>query len=198
MESWKIRHPRWEQKVWREEDLFSLSLTGELCKRFESNPVFVCDIARTEIVFQSGGIYADVDIELLRPINYMRYAPQILGCRLDLGSGAEDAPTTCFFGFPAGSPFLKAAIESFIQFVESIPDGQAYHPETNGIDGRWEGVWRLNPIPFNFHHCFRFSRTIGHRSYMIDKTRAELFGIHHLKNTWRGSKIEADPLEAKG
>lgn len=71
--SWRDRHPRWLFNVWGEDDLFDLT-NQELFDSARSlapgsEGQFCSDIARYEILHRHGGVYVDVDMECLKPID---------------------------------------------------------------------------------------------------------------------------------
>ncbi len=70
---------------------------------------FVSDYARLDVVHQYGGIYFDMDVELIAPIEQMQYATAFF-CRqndghMDLGSG---------FGAIKAHPFVKELLDSYV------------------------------------------------------------------------------------
>lgn len=180
--SWRKYQPGWDQIIWRDEDVFNLPLTGELCRGFQSFPVFASDIARAEIVFNHGGFYADCDIELLRPVDFfLESGGPVVGKRVNYRKPSKNGAVGFFFGFPAGHPFLKKTIEHFRGLVPTLEEGFPYKPERNGIDGFWQD--NLPPsIPFQWLANFRGS-LLGKKTFMF--AREELFAIHHLMGSWK-------------
>ena len=69
MESWKRFCPDWEFKLWNESnlDLESCDYIREAYKG--KKYAFVSDVVRLEKLYQYGGVYLDVDVELLKPID---------------------------------------------------------------------------------------------------------------------------------
>ena len=71
IQSWKIHCPDWEIIEWNEDnfDVTSIQYMKEAyeCKKY----AFVSDVARLLIVYQSGGIYLDTDVELLDNIEFL-------------------------------------------------------------------------------------------------------------------------------
>ena len=65
-ESWQRFHPTWEYKLWKDEDIDSISLTKK--DIFDASPNYAnkSDIFRYEILRQQGGLYADTDFECLK------------------------------------------------------------------------------------------------------------------------------------
>lgn len=69
IESWKKFCPDYEIKRWDESNLdinkYQFAQDAYQAKKF----AFVSDVMRTEILFNEGGIYLDIDVELIKPIN---------------------------------------------------------------------------------------------------------------------------------
>ena len=69
IESWKKFCPDYEIKRWDETNLdvnkYQFTKDAYQAKKF----AFVSDVFRTEILYNEGGIYLDIDVELIKPID---------------------------------------------------------------------------------------------------------------------------------
>ena len=69
IESWKKYNPDFEIHEWNEDnyDVYKISYSSQAyhAKKY----AFVSDFARFDILFNEGGIYLDVDVELLKPLD---------------------------------------------------------------------------------------------------------------------------------
>lgn len=69
IESWKKFCPDYEIKKWDETNLdinkYQFAKDAYEAKKF----AFVSDVCRTEILYNEGGIYLDIDVELIKPID---------------------------------------------------------------------------------------------------------------------------------
>lgn len=69
IESWKKFCPEYEIKRWDESNVdigkYNFSRAAYDAKKF----AFVSDVLRTEILYNEGGIYLDIDVELIKPID---------------------------------------------------------------------------------------------------------------------------------
>ena len=69
IDSWKKFCPDYEIKRWDETNLdinkYEFSKEAYAAKKF----AFVSDVFRTEILYNEGGIYFDIDVELIKPID---------------------------------------------------------------------------------------------------------------------------------
>jgi mannosyltransferase OCH1-like enzyme len=70
-ETWRLHHPKWALKLWRDEDLPPLACQA-LFDRADSFKVKY-DIVRLELLRQQGGVIIDLDVEALRPIDPLLY-----------------------------------------------------------------------------------------------------------------------------
>ena len=68
VESWKRMHPKWEHRLWTEDNLPLNPLRPEVLERLRA-PVERADILRLEILYTHGGVYLDTDLECLRPLD---------------------------------------------------------------------------------------------------------------------------------
>ena len=68
IESWKRLHPKWEHRLWTEENLPLNPLRPEVLERLRA-PVERADILRLEILYTHGGVYLDTDLECLRSLD---------------------------------------------------------------------------------------------------------------------------------
>lgn len=71
IESWKKKCPNYEIKRWDESN-FDIS-QNKFCESAYNNKAwaFVSDYARLKIIYEYGGIYLDVDVELLKNLDFL-------------------------------------------------------------------------------------------------------------------------------
>ena len=68
IDSWRRHHPKWEHRLWTEENLPEDPIRPEILERLRA-PVERADILRLEILYRRGGVYLDTDLECLRPLD---------------------------------------------------------------------------------------------------------------------------------
>lgn len=72
-ESWRARHPGWAYRLWTDEDLDELVRTRapELWPLYQAYPYAIqrVDAARYVILREFGGLYADLDLVCLKPVD---------------------------------------------------------------------------------------------------------------------------------
>jgi len=77
--SWKKFMPDWEIKEWNEEN-FDVNQIQYTKEAYENKKyAFVADFARFYVLEKYGGVYMDVDVELIRPLDDLLHNKTILG-----------------------------------------------------------------------------------------------------------------------
>lgn len=119
MESWRRHHPHWTHRLWTDEDnqrlvdehYPDLSAQYAACR----HGIQRADIARCLILHRHGGVYVDLDVECLRPLDGLISG----GTCVTVAEPPQHAawmgqPTTisnAFLAASPGHPLLAAAIE---------------------------------------------------------------------------------------
>jgi mannosyltransferase OCH1-like enzyme len=114
LESWKRFFPDYEIKCWDESnyDINKNLFTKEQYE--QGNYAFVSDFARLDIVCQYGGLYFDIDVEVIKPFDDL--PEQFFGFDRFLNEeGKMCFGVNCGSGFRcrAGHPLIKRMIETF-------------------------------------------------------------------------------------
>ena len=75
VESWKKLNPDWQYILWTDEemDVFVKKYFPEIHGVYVSYPtnIFRADLFRLLVVYQMGGVYADLDMECLKPLDFL-------------------------------------------------------------------------------------------------------------------------------
>ena len=66
--SWETHHPRWEHRLWGDDDLASLEIEAAAFDRAPDASAR-SDIVRHHVLARHGGVYVDTDVECLRPLD---------------------------------------------------------------------------------------------------------------------------------
>lgn len=113
--SWQKMCPDYEIIEWNE-DNFDVHMNAytEMCYN-ERRFAHLSDYARLLILRDNGGLYFDVDVEILRPFDSLLDAPAFFGFE-----GTDHVNTGCGCGAEAHNP----AIEAMIRRYDSLLDGQ--------------------------------------------------------------------------
>lgn len=129
--SWHRLHPEWDYRLWQEEDLPELQNQDLYDRAPELAPGFVgqlrADIVRYELLYLHGGVYVDVDMEALRPIDELLEPGVWQGPE-------EDRPRTpeVFFGWEVMQAHFRWVNNAIIgatvlhplmfQLIENLPE----------------------------------------------------------------------------
>ncbi len=113
IESWKKYCPDYEIIEWNE-DNFDVHMNGytEMCVR-EGKWAFLSDYVRLLVLYHEGGIYFDVDVELVRPIDELHQNPSYFGFETD-----QYINTGLGFGAEAGNVVLKQMIAEYDELLD--------------------------------------------------------------------------------
>ena len=104
MDSWRELHPGWAFRLWTNETLPELP---NLQFQFDRAQSWAgkADIARYEILLAEGGVYIDVDLMCLKPID-----PLLVDCEAFVPLSCCGATNTIFGGTP-GHPMLREIVD---------------------------------------------------------------------------------------
>jgi len=109
MESWKIYCPDYKIIEWNELN-YDISKNKYMYEAYKNKKWgFVPDFARVDIIYSEGGVYFDVDVELLKPID------ELLELHGFMGVEASSNLVNLGLGFAAekGNEILKAIMDDY-------------------------------------------------------------------------------------
>lgn len=184
IDTWRKFCPDYKIIEWNEDncDIDSCRYAAEAYRHGKYG--FVPDYFRLKTIYEQGGIYLDVDVELLKPLDELLY--------LDAFACFEDNEHVAFgggFGAKKGLPLLKEMYqiyeeESFIHFdgtfnLIASPVYQTSVLKKYGLicDGHMQIIEKMTILPMNF--LIAKSGRTG-KLYITDQT----FSIHHYAATW--------------
>lgn len=105
-ESWLRHHPRWEHRLWTEENLPAGLRRREAYERLRV-PAERSDILRYELLWRFGGVYVDTDFECLRPLDPLIEGLEFFTAPLKPNGWVNNA----FIGSVPGHPLLDRALD---------------------------------------------------------------------------------------
>lgn len=118
MESWKKVLPDWTFVEWNE-DNFDISAWPYAREAYDIKKyAFVSDIARLYALYHEGGVYLDVDVELLKPLDPFLHHTAFGGYE-----GGKDI-TTGLIGAEKGSAWVKELLSLYEGKHFVLPDGR--------------------------------------------------------------------------
>ena len=132
IESWKKYCPAYEIIEWNENN-FDLTENRYAREAYEQKKwAFVSDYARLKIVYEQGGIYMDVDVELIKPLDELTELDGYMGFEKEI-DGQMWIATGLGFGARAGHPIVGALLKDYedIPFIKE--DGRL---DTESCPGR--------------------------------------------------------------
>jgi mannosyltransferase OCH1-like enzyme len=115
LESVKKYLPDWQCKVWMDEDIPSLRLINQKYYDQEVNYGAKSDILRYELLYTFGGVYLDVDMVLVKPLDILHYTYEFY-------TGLHPSPTkdvlgSAIIGSAPGHPIMKHCIDSIKDYT---------------------------------------------------------------------------------
>ncbi|MBI4485353.1 MAG: hypothetical protein HY655_05025 [Acidobacteria bacterium] len=111
-QSWRKHHPEWEMRLWREDTLPPLSCQAEYDAVV--NIKRCVDIARLEILRQCGGVFVDMDVEALRPLD-----PLLRGVSAFVGRVGDHHVGNQVLGAVPHHPFFERAVARLASSVRA-------------------------------------------------------------------------------
>lgn len=123
--SWKKHFPDYEIKEWNESN-FDISCCAYVQEAYAARKyAFVSDYARYWILEREGGIYFDVDVEVVKPFTDVLNRGAFMGCEfphdtlftLSVNPGLG-------MGIEAHHPFLQEILKTYGEMSFMLPDGE--------------------------------------------------------------------------
>ena len=192
MESWKKYLPDYEFIHWSFKN-FDKSSCKWVSDAFDNKKyAFAADYIRLYALYNYGGIYLDMDVEVLKSFNPMLNLDAMICWQKDIG-GLEVAA----FGAPKGAPWVKDCLDYYNERVFIKADGK-FDMRTlpNIVEGQLrkcnyelkdvksiEEASNLNgPSSIPVFPCDYFSP----KSYKTQKLyiKPESYSIHHFAGSW--------------
>lgn len=184
LESWKKNAPDYDIRIWNLE-----TYDPDQCLFFEQaidhrNWAFASDYARADLLRRYGGIYLDLDVEMLRPIDDLIYNDAYMSFesldRIECGSGMGARP---------GHPIIQEICESYEKRPYLKADGtwdSSTCPvrytqviEKHGLkkNGGFQFVDDITVYPFEVLTGKSFDTGIIYRSELS-------YTVHHHNGSW--------------
>lgn len=184
-------HPDWTYRLWTDEDnlAFVASELPDFLGVFTRLPknIMRADAIRYVLMYKLGGLYLDLDFEMLKPFDLTQY-----DCVLPLETDGEFGPTSrvgnAFFASAPGHPFFKAVLDDLRAHP---PIGEDVNVLTatgplyiTSVLQRLEGRGQLN-LCTPGRELFNPTIPRSTRAYRALVARGVSYGIHHCHGSWR-------------
>lgn len=191
MKSWKEKLPDYEFVLW-DLERFDVNSSRWVKEAFEAKKyAFAADYIRLYAVCHYGGIYMDMDVEVVKPFDDLLASPYILG--LESENGVEAG----VFGAEKYNPFLVKCLAYY--------EGRAFLQEDSTFDmrplpdiffevltGNYVLAGRNSvDIPLDSRTMYLFpSDYLTAKSYHTGKIEVteHTYTIHHFAASWHGAK----------
>lgn len=107
---WKKLHPTWEVKVWSYDDFLPYFGDSQYIKDALKNKryAFLADYFRLKVLYEFGGVYADSDVEMLKPLDGFLDSHIFTGFIFDCLVGPE------IIGAEPKNPIIKDLLDKLI------------------------------------------------------------------------------------
>jgi len=171
----KALHPDYEYRLWTDADLTPKNFTT--LEYIHSTPVYAqkADIMRYEIIYRHGGVYLDIDFEILKPLTGL-LTEDFVVCNED--AHINKYMTNAFIYSVPGNPDLKKCVDNICTCSlgggkVNVATGPWYFRKNISLEGA-----RVLPTHTMYptHYMQR-----GHRP---SKFLEDTYGMHHWDKNW--------------
>lgn len=184
-------HPDWEYKLWTDED--NLRLVKEELPDFVDvftglpKNIMRADVIRYVLMYCRGGLYLDLDYEMLKPFDLLQY-DCVLPQETEGEFGPDSLIANAIFASAPGHPFFKAVLDELRSKRPTDPDanvltttGPAF---ISGVLQRFVRDGReMIFVPPGPLFTPRIPRSAKQYSALVKS--GEAYGIHHCHGSWR-------------
>jgi mannosyltransferase OCH1-like enzyme len=203
----KELNPGWKYQLWTDADNDAFVKTNfpEFYPVFKgfSREIMRADVIRYLIMYKSGGVYLDLDYEVLAPFDFGNHQLVLPFNRSKAFGDAQDDIGNCFFASEPGHPFWADVIRElsehppvvtdYTQIVEAtgprlltrvynqnkyeniyLPDRLVYHPPSPKNKKEADAI-RTNGISLGIHHTWGSWKERWSMAYLKTKLK-KIFG----------------------
>jgi hypothetical protein len=199
--SWRHHHPGWEYRLW--DDAANEALIAEHYPEFlgyfrNATPsILRIDLVRLAYLHRFGGVYADLDYEVVRPLNDLLETPHVIVGREHNGIGrtlrGRDYAINALMASPPGHPLWLEVMRGMVQTYRPrrILERHTSHVIRMGIavlddhaESRLQSHGDVTILASTaFYPSGPTERIADHRRR--DSVAQRSYGIHHYDNSWR-------------
>ena len=200
----KALHPDWEYRLWTDDmnDEFVQSNFPEFYPIFQNYPenIMRADVIRYLIMDKMGGLYLDLDYEMLQPFDLIDKAVVLPWNRQLRLNNPYDGVGNCFFASEPHHPFWEIVIKELSKpQIENVLDDPAIQAYITKKTTAIEATTGPNFLTKVYHEhkeelkdIFLPPRELFHPETPRSKAQHEriirddiAYGIHHCHGTWR-------------
>ena len=202
MKSWEKFLPNYEFMLWNF-DRFDKNSSVWVQEAFKKKKyAFAADYIRLYAVYNYGGFYLDMDVEILKPFDDFLNLKSAVCWQ----NGQDGFEAACF-GAEKGSPWIKACLDYYKNRHFILPDGKIdLKPLPNIMEDTLRTKGYSIESASSIEECFEKEKTLmvlpntffspkSYQTGVITKTK-QTFSIHHFAASWV-NKYDNLPLYAK-
>jgi UDP:flavonoid glycosyltransferase YjiC (YdhE family) len=211
-ESWLANHPGWEHRLWTDEDNRELIRRDYpwFLKAYDSynEPIKRADAVRYFILHRFGGVYADLDMESLRPIGPLLEGKQVVfGLEPDEHLAMHRSPQrplnrivcNAFMASVPGHPFWEHLFRELVTWQRAPGPLDATGPFmlTRACE-TWQGAETLSIEGAEL--LYPVSNALPWAEFSLEarrRIREKAFGIHHWRGGWYRDEKTADKIPCR-
>lgn len=188
IESWKRFAPDYQIIEWNENN-FEIDNSIPFVKKAyaEKAWAFVSDYVRLQVVYDNGGIYLDIDVELIRNIDFLLENSFYIGVQQD----GKFCTTGLGFGAEKGNSIVKKMMDQYYELNFNINNVQNFAcPILNNLVIEKMGysytnsIWTFNRV--TVYPCSFFDPIAPGKTK--DLTCNDTVSIHHYAASWLNKK----------
>ena len=147
IESWLTQHPDWEYKLWTDKEIEKLHLVNQHVYALADNYGMQSDIARLEILYRFGGLYADLDQQCVLPHDIFHHITDFYIGLVDTTLLPKRAISNALIGAATNHPLLEKAIEHIQNSHKTLKNRKQMTPQTTM---RYTGPYLLGQITHDY------------------------------------------------
>lgn len=187
-EAWQRLHPDWEVRTWTEPDLPVLQNAAvyDLVPSWSSKS----DVVRFELMTQVGGVYADCDVEPLKPLDRLvEEFDAFVGWEIE-----GHALGTAVIGSAPAHPYYQAVVD---QLPDAVRDFPLNRPALTTGPGHLTRVYlrerqRCARAPrFGVFPSAYFFPYLWHEEERRHEVFPHAYAAHHWGGSWRDEEAGA-------
>ena len=179
IESWKTHHPDWQIKLWNESNIpFEIPYVEKALK--DKQYAFASDCLRVYLLKNYGGVYLDVDMEIVKPLDNLIESGSFLGFE------RENRINCAIMGFSKDHPLLDSMCIYYTRNVghyKAIPRIASEIIASNNIDD-------LNVYNQEYFYPYNPFVEGTPRQLMYKDITPNTYAIHHWGHSWTISNFQ--------
>ena len=189
----KVRrlNPDWSYRLWTDadNDAFVAREFPDLLERFRAypRPIMRADVIRYLLLARIGGVYLDLDYEVLAPFDFGPHALVLPLNRSRAQGDGDDGIGNCILASAPGHPFWDAVVEAL------RTDRTVVRTQQDVIDATGPGLLTRVHRGGRFDDAHLPDRPVWHppsprspRDVEVLAANGVTRGVHHTWGSWRG------------